>query len=48
VVVHPLFAGDALASLGQVAERIVSTDTIAHPTNGISVAPLIAARLGRI
>lgn len=44
-VVHPIFSGDALETLAQVSERIISTDTIEHPTNQISVAALIAARL---
>lgn len=45
LVVHPLFAGDALERLRMVAEQVVSTDTIEHPTNGIGVAPLIVERL---
>jgi ribose-phosphate pyrophosphokinase len=48
VVVHPLFAGDALERLGQVSERVVSTDTIEHPTNGISIVSLVAAKLGEV
>jgi ribose-phosphate pyrophosphokinase len=44
-VVHPLFAGDAYAALSAVAGRIVSTDTAPHPSNGVSVAPLIAKAL---
>lgn len=42
VVVHAIFGGDALARVSRAAARVVSTDTIEHPTNGISVAPLIA------
>jgi ribose-phosphate pyrophosphokinase len=38
VGVHPVFAGDALASLGAAGTaRIVSCNTIAHPTNAIDV-----------
>ncbi|HEX7946002.1 MAG TPA: ribose-phosphate pyrophosphokinase [Phenylobacterium sp.] len=48
VVVHPLFAGDALERLSQVSERVVSTDTIEHPTNGISIVSLVAAKLGEV
>jgi ribose-phosphate pyrophosphokinase len=44
-VVHPLFAEDAFDRLGAVAAMIVSTDTVAHPTNRISVAALLASRL---
>lgn len=45
VVVHALFGGDAFAAVSAVAGRVVSTDTIAHPTNAIPVAPLIAKAL---
>jgi len=45
VVVHPLFADDAYSQLTSVASRIVSTDTVAHPSNAISVAPLLAEAL---
>lgn len=45
VVVHALFADDAYAELSGLAERIVSTDTVAHPSNGISVAGLLADAL---
>ena len=45
-VTHALFAGDALqvikrAGVGQVW----STDCIAHPTNSVSMAPVIATAL---
>lgn len=47
IVVHPIFAGNAHEELQAAgAGRIVSTDTIAHPSNEISVAPEIAAALG--
>lgn len=46
VVVHPLFADDAFARLERSAERIVSTDTVAHASNAIPVAGLIAEALG--
>lgn len=45
VVVHPLFADDSFAALSRVAGRIVSTDTIAHESNAISVASLLSASL---
>lgn len=48
VVVHPIFAGEAYAKLQAAgAERIVSTDTIVHPSNAISVSPYIATALGK-
>ena len=45
-VVHALFAEDAFAQLSGVAARVVSTDTVAHASNAVSVAPLIARHLG--
>jgi ribose-phosphate pyrophosphokinase len=48
IVMHALFGGDALAVVRRAgASRIVSTNTIAHPTNQIDVAPLVAAELSR-
>jgi ribose-phosphate pyrophosphokinase len=42
-VTHALFVGDALATLAAAGVREVwSTDSIAHPSNRIAVAPLIA------
>lgn len=46
VVVHALFAGDAFALVASAAARVVSTDTVSHPSNAITVVPLIAAALG--
>jgi ribose-phosphate pyrophosphokinase len=45
LVVHPLFAGDAFARVSEVTQRIVSTDSVAHPTNGIPLASLVAETL---
>lgn len=45
VVVHPLFADDAFAELSGLAERIVSTDAVTHPSNGIPLAGLLAEAL---
>lgn len=46
IVVHPILAGDAFGKLQAAGTgRIVSTDTIAHPSNAISVVPQIAAAL---
>ena len=47
-VTHALFAGDAAATLAAAGVRSVwSTDTIAHPSNAIGVAALVARALGR-
>jgi ribose-phosphate pyrophosphokinase len=43
--VHALFAEDALARLQAVAGAVVTTNTVPHPTNRISVVPLLAAAL---
>lgn len=43
IATHAVFAGDAFAQLHAAgAARVVSTDTIAHPSNAISVAGLLA------
>ena len=41
VVVHAVFGEDALARVAAVTDRIVSTDSIPHQTNGIWLAPLL-------
>lgn len=45
VVVHAIFAGEAFSQLEATAARIVSTDTLAHASNAITVASLIAEAL---
>jgi len=46
VVVHALMAPGAEAALAEAgASRIVSTDTVPHPTNGIPLARLLAGAL---
>lgn len=45
VVVHAIFGGDAFAKTSAAVARIVSTDTLAHPSNAITVTSLIAAAL---
>ena len=46
-VTHALFAGDALALMkGAGVSHIWSTDCIAHATNAVPVAPLLARALG--
>lgn len=43
VVIHPVFAEDAYAQLlAAGAARVVSTDSIPHPSNAISIAGLLA------
>jgi ribose-phosphate pyrophosphokinase len=48
VVVHAIFAGDAFERVSEVASRVVSTDTLAHPSNAISVVPMITEALLRV
>jgi ribose-phosphate pyrophosphokinase len=45
VVVHPLFAQGSFKVLSGVAGRVVSTDTVPHESNAISVAGLLARGL---
>jgi len=46
VVTHALFAGDALAVLGEAGvETVLSTDSIRHESNAVELAPLLAAAL---
>ncbi len=43
LVVHGLFVGDAVADLRQAGVRHVwSTDSVLHPTNALTLAPLLA------
>lgn len=41
VAVHALFADDAYLRLSDLARSVVSTNTVSHPSNGISVAPIL-------
>ena len=44
IVVHALFAGDALQVIEAAgASKVVSANTVEHPTNEIDVAPMVAA-----
>ena len=48
-VTHALFVGDALEALRAAGVRAIwSTDTVLHPSNRISVAPLVAKALGEL
>jgi ribose-phosphate pyrophosphokinase len=45
-VTHALFAGDALQIIKAAGVgKIWSTDCISHPSNAVSMAPLIASAL---
>jgi ribose-phosphate pyrophosphokinase len=49
VVVHPIFAGSALEELHEAgAARVVSTNTIAHPSNAIDISTTIAKAAGAL
>jgi len=47
-VVHPLFAENAFEALRAVSADIISTDAVSHPSNRVSLAPLIADTLSRL
>ena len=48
LVIHPIFSGDAWEALRKAgAGQIVSTDSIAHPSNAISLAEPIAAAVAK-
>jgi ribose-phosphate pyrophosphokinase len=45
-VTHALFASDAMATLAAAGARSIwSTDSIAHETNAVPLAPLLARAL---
>lgn len=46
LAVHALFAEDSYARLLELSERVVSTDTVAHPSNGVSVVDLLTRSEG--
>jgi ribose-phosphate pyrophosphokinase len=46
--VHPVFAGDAYASLKKAgAAKIVTCNTITHPSNAIDISKLVAAAVAQ-
>ncbi|HQU69909.1 MAG TPA: ribose-phosphate diphosphokinase [Albidovulum sp.] len=47
-VVHALFAGDAYARLKAVVARVVSCDSVPHPSNAIRLAPLVAQAMAAL
>lgn len=44
-VVHGIFAEDSYQRLAPLCQRIVSADSVEHPSNAITLAPLIASAL---
>jgi ribose-phosphate pyrophosphokinase len=42
LAIHAVFAPGAFDHLAELSERVVTTDTIAHPTNAISVVDMLA------
>lgn len=44
-VIHAIFAGEAFAEVSAVAGRVVSTDSVPHPSNALPLAHLVAAAL---
>lgn len=47
VVVHAVFAPGALASIERAGVRVISCNSVRHPTNRIDLAPTVAAALAR-
>jgi ribose-phosphate pyrophosphokinase len=48
MVIHAVFAGSAYDDiLAAGASRVVSTDSIPHPSNGITLGPMLAAAAAR-
>jgi ribose-phosphate pyrophosphokinase len=45
-VVHAIFGGDAFERVTAVARRVVSTDSVPHPSNTMTLARLIGEALG--
>lgn len=46
LAIHAIFAPGAFDSFAQLSERVVTTDTIAHPSNSITVADMLADLIG--
>jgi ribose-phosphate pyrophosphokinase len=44
-VVHGIFAGDSYEQLVPLCRRIVSTDSVTHPSNRVGLTPLIATHI---
>lgn len=42
LAVHALFAEESYVQLQEITERVVSTDTVQHPSNAVSVVELLA------
>lgn len=48
LAVHALFSETAEARIEAAATALVSTNSVPHPTNGVTIAPLIARALGSL
>lgn len=48
VGIHGVFAGDSFQGLSEVTDGVVTTNTIAHPSNGIDLSEQIAAAVAEI
>ncbi|HRD45162.1 MAG TPA: ribose-phosphate pyrophosphokinase [Caulobacter sp.] len=48
VAVHALFADDAYQRLAERARSVISTNAVSHPSNGISIAPLLVEALQQV
>lgn len=49
LVVHPLFAGDALDVIARAGPaRIVSCNTLAHPSNAVDICPVLAEAIAAV
>lgn len=46
-VIHGVFAEDSYERLSDLSSRIVSTDSVTHPSNAIGLAPLVAEALAK-
>jgi ribose-phosphate pyrophosphokinase len=47
LAIHALFAAGVLDEISALAERVLTTDTIAHSSNGISVSETLAGLIDR-
>ncbi len=45
LAIHALFADDSYAELSALARDVVTTDTVPHPSNAVSVAALVASEV---
>jgi len=43
LAVHALFAEESYVQLQEITERVISTDTVPHPSNAVSVVELLGS-----